>query len=181
MSMSTRSRRVCLAAALAGTASLAQGQAQAPAGVNPLSQLPAPAPVPLAPEPAPQLRLEQPAGPATSKLEQSITPSRFDIEGVDALAFDEVAGRFAALVGRPTTVHELVRLAQEVTSLYKERGYPLSFTYVPDQGFAGGVVRIVAVEGYIASVRIEGEAGAAMPKLREIGRASCRERVSSVV
>ena len=176
MKMSMRSRRVCLAAALAGTASLAQGQAQAPAGANPLSQLPAPAPVPLAPEPAPQLRLDQPAGPAASKLAQRITPSRFDIEGVDALGFDEVAGRFAPLVGRPTTVQELVRLAQEVTALYKERGYPLSFAYMPDQDFAGGVVRIVAVEGYIASVRIEGDAGASMPKLREIAERLQAER-----
>ena len=168
-----RYHRVGLALALAGTVSTLY--AQTPAG-NPLSQLPAPAPVPSPAEPAPQVDVRTPAGPAAGRLAQSFVPTRFDIEGVNALAFADVARRFAPLVGKPTTPAQLVAVAAEVTTAYKDGGLPLSFVYIPDQSFAGGVVRVVAVEGYIASVRIEGDAGPAEPKLREMAERLLADR-----
>ncbi|RZI67805.1 MAG: ShlB/FhaC/HecB family hemolysin secretion/activation protein [Variovorax sp.] len=171
--MPMRYHRVGLALALAGTVSTLY--AQTPAG-NPLSQLPAPAPVPSPAEPAPQVDVRTPAGPAAGRLAQSFVPTRFDIEGVNALAFADVARRFAPLVGKPTTPAQLVAVAAEVTTAYKDGGLPLSFVYIPDQSFAGGVVRVVAVEGYIASVRIEGDAGPAEPKLREMAERLLADR-----
>lgn len=168
-----RYHRVGLALALAGTVSSLH--AQTPAG-NPLSQLPAPALVPSPAEPAPQVDVRAPAGPAAGRLAQSFVPTRFDIEGVNALAFADVARRFAPLVGKPTTPAQLVAVAAEVTTAYKDGGLPLSFVYIPDQSFAGGVVRVVAVEGYIASVRIEGDAGPAEPKLREMAERLLADR-----
>lgn len=163
-----------LALALAGAAPLLH--AQTPSAGNPLSQLPAPAPIPQPAAVAPQVELRAPAGPSGSALDRALTPTRFDIEGVDALAFADVARRFTALVGRPTTVGQLVAIANELSTLYKDSGLPLSFVYVPDQRFEGGVVRIVAVEGYIASVRIEGDAGPATPKLRAMAERLTQER-----
>jgi hemolysin activation/secretion protein len=163
-----------------GTALLLAGSAcalhaQTPSGGNPLDQLPAPVPLP-APVITPRVDLPAPSGPAGRSLAQVIRPSRFDIEGTDAMPFDEVAKRFAPLVGREVTVGALVGLAAEVSADYKARGLPLSFAFIPDQTFAGGVVRVVAVEGYIAKVRTEGDAGPATERLRAIAERLTTER-----
>lgn len=163
-----------------GTALLLAGSAcalhaQTPAGGNPLDQLPAPVPLP-APVTTPRVELPAQPGPAGRSQEQVIRPTRFDIEGTDAMPFDEVAKRFAPLVGRDVTVGALVALAREVSADYKARGLPLSFAFIPDQSFADGVVRVVAVEGYIAGVRIEGDAGPAAERLRAIAERLKAER-----
>lgn len=162
-SMRRRSGAVALALATAATGLHAQS-----GGGNPLDQLPSTRPLQPAPAPRTTVDVLTPAGPAEARLARSVTPARFDIEGVQAIPFDEVARLFAPLAGQPVTVERLVALSREATALYRGRGHPLSFVFVPDQTFEGGVVRVVAVEGYIASVRIEGDAGAAEPKLREI-------------
>jgi hemolysin activation/secretion protein len=166
--------RVGVALALAGGAAALQAQNARPG--NPLDQLPAPTPVPAPRDPAPRVELRAPAGPTGNRLEQSFTATRFDIEGVRALPFERVAALFAPLAGRPTTAAQLVQRATEASALYRDAGHPLSFVFVPDQTFAGGVVRVVAVEGYLSGLRIEGDAGPATPKLREIAAPLLAER-----
>ncbi|MCZ8256507.1 MAG: ShlB/FhaC/HecB family hemolysin secretion/activation protein, partial [Polaromonas sp.] len=140
--------------------------AQTPGG-NPLDTLP-----------MPQLPREQKADPGItilpSQLEAqprrslNVTPQRFQIEGVHAISFDEVANLFKPLAGQTVTVARIAEVSREVTALYKQQGYALSFAFVPEQDFKNGVVRIVAVEGYAANVKIEGDPGRAETLLREI-------------
>ncbi len=171
-----RLSRIGIVVALAGAA--AAPHAQTVQGGNPLDQLPSPAPVPSVRAPAPQVDARPPAGAAdgAGKLERRIVPSRFDIEGVKALPFPEIAALFAPLAGQPVAVARLVELAAQATALYKQAGMPLSFVYLPDQEFDGGVVRVVAVEGYIGSVRIDGDAGPAEARLRAIAGRLLAER-----
>lgn len=145
-----------------------------PAG-NPLDRLPLPPAS--APSKAPSARVEVqvPAG-AGDRLGQRVTPTRIDIEGVNALPFPQVAALFAPWVGQPVPVARLVEAARQATALYKEKGHPLAFVYVPDQRFEGGVVRVVAVEGYIAQVRIEGDAGPSEERLRAMAATLQTER-----
>lgn len=160
------------AAATIGT----PGQAQALRG-NPLDQLPAP------PTPATQpgagaatLEAAPPSGAAASKLDLRLVPTRFDIEGVSAIAFKDVAQLFAGLVGQSVTVAQLVAQTRLATALYRDSGRPLSFVYLPDQPFTDGVVRVVAVEGFIDTVRIEGDAGPDEPMLRAMTQRLLNER-----
>jgi len=163
MPVRLRLLRSGLGAALAGGLA-ASGHAQSG---NPLDQLPLPSRQ--APVPAPQAQVDvQTPAQASGRMGQTVTPSRFDIEGVAALPFADVAGLFAPLAKQPVPVARLVQAAREATALYKERGHPLAFVYVPEQSFQGGVVRVVAVEGYIAAVRIEGDAGPAQARLRAL-------------
>ncbi len=135
-------------------------------GGNPLDSLPRAPDAPAA-GPAPQVT------PNPAALQQlmalPITPTRFDISGVNAIPFAEVTALFAPLAGKPTTVGKLIELSNSVTRLYKDRGYALSFAFLPAQDFAGGVVRVVAVEGHVASVRIDGDAGKAREQLEALG------------
>lgn len=168
-------RRVRMAVAMA-LATVTTGLHAQSGGGNPLDQLPSSRPLEPGPAPRTTVDVQTPAGPAEPRLARSVTPTRFDIEGVQAIPFAEVANLFAPLAGQPVTVERLVALSRDATALYRERGHPLSFVFVPDQTFDGGVVRIVAVEGYIASVRIEGDTGAAEPKLRQIAERLQAER-----
>ncbi|WP_322101977.1 ShlB/FhaC/HecB family hemolysin secretion/activation protein [Paraburkholderia sp. J41] len=137
-----------------------------PLGGNPLDALPQIN----APQKAPSVSVQvQPQAPQLQQLLAThITPSTFKVEGVKSIPFDEVAKRFAPLAHRDITIGELIETANGVTRLYQERGYALSFAFVPAQDFADGVVRITVVEGYVSNVKITGKPGALEDKIRAI-------------
>lgn len=157
--------RIAAFAVLGAAGGVAWAQAS---GGNPLDSLPR-APEAPAPGPAPKVT---PAGSAAVQqlLALPITPTRFDIEGVKAIPFASVQALFAPLTGQPTTVGKLIGQAQAVTRIYKDAGYALSFAYLPAQDFASGVVRVVAVEGHVAGVRIEGDPGNARQSLLDLAQ-----------
>lgn len=150
--------------ALAATAA---GPAQAqtrPAG-NPLESLPQ--------INAPQrstvtVQVEPQAQQVQELLARHITPSTIRVEGVKSLPFDLVSSRFTPLVGKDITIGQLIETANGVTKLYQERGFALSFAFVPAQTFENGVVRVTIVEGYVSDVQITGKPGPMESKLRAV-------------
>lgn len=166
-----RAALVALAASVAVASTPAWPQALR-AG-NPLDVLP-----PTPPDATGEVRVETAPAPtpAPDLLASSVTPTRFDIEGVRAIDFAPVAASFAPLVGKTVTVADLVAQASQATSLYREAGYPLSFFFVPPQDLAGGVVRVVAVEGHIAQVRIEGDPGRSAERIEAIAQVLTGEK-----
>lgn len=161
-------RPLLLAGAAWWVATGAGAQALAPVG-SPLDTLPRPA-LPTQPGADAQVDVEvqRPAPPGADVLNAPLTPRQFDIEGVHSIPFEAVAALFAPLAGQPVTVSDIVARAQQATALYQQRGYALSFFFVPMQDFRHGLVRVVAVEGHVQTVRIEGNAGKAEARLREI-------------
>ncbi|CAG2128778.1 Hemolysin transporter protein shlB precursor [Ralstonia mannitolilytica] len=123
-----------------------------------------------------QVEVQRPNPALENLLATHLTPSKFQIEGVKTLPFPEIAAHFAPLAGHDVTVAQLLQAANDVTKLYAERGYPLSFAFVPAQTFEGGVVRITVVEGYVARMRIEGTPGPLEDRLREISQRMMDER-----
>lgn len=140
---------------------------RSPGQGNPLDTLPKLEATPAQPV---STDIQKPApDPALQRLLNArITPSRFRIAGVHALPFDTVAAEFAGLVNRSVTVAELLRAADNVTRLYREHGYPLSFAFVPDQSFEDNVVAVNIVEGYVETIKVQGNAGASKERLRKI-------------
>lgn len=161
-------RPLLLAGAAWWVATGAGAQALAPVG-SPLDTLPRPV-LPLQPgaDARVDVEVQRPAPPGAEVLNARLTPRKFDIEGVQSLPFDTVAALFAPLAGQAVTVGDIVARARQATALYQERGYALSFFFVPMQDFQHGVVRVVAVEGHVQTVRIEGQPGKAEARLREI-------------
>lgn len=101
-------------------------------------------------------------------LARHLTPTTFQIEGVKSVPFEDISRRFTPLVGKDITIGELIGTANGVTKLYQDRGFALSFAFVPAQTFEGGVVRVSVVEGYVADVKVTGKPGAMEAKLRAI-------------
>lgn len=165
-------RQVLLAGVACWAAAGAQAQALAPAA-SPLDTLPRST---LPEQRAVEVEVKPPAAPAAGLLATALTPRRFDIEGVQSIPFDEVAALFTPLVGQSVTLGQIVERSQQATQLYQKRGYALSFFFVPQQDFRDGRVRVVAVEGHVQAVQIEGDAGPAEPKLRELADNIRREK-----
>ncbi|HEY3599608.1 MAG TPA: POTRA domain-containing protein [Paraburkholderia sp.] len=151
------------AAALAGST---HAQTRPAVSGNPLEALPQIK----APDKGPNVTLQvaPQAPPLQQLLARHLTPTRVQVEGVKSIPFDDVAQRFTPLVGKDITIGELIEVADGVTKLYQARGYALSFAFVPAQTFEGGVVRVTVVEGYVAQVKLTGDAGAIEPRLRAL-------------
>ncbi|MEX1828759.1 ShlB/FhaC/HecB family hemolysin secretion/activation protein [Luteibacter sp. CQ10] len=150
----------------------APAQVRVPA--NPLQTLPRTE----APKQAPsvQVNVQAPTQAMEALLATRVTPSRFDVTGVKSIPFSSVADLFAPMRGKQVTVRDLVETANKVTAMYKDRGYALSFAFVPAQTFANGVVKITAVEGYVAEVKITGDAGNMENRIRAMANHVMGER-----
>jgi hemolysin activation/secretion protein len=69
----------------------------------------------------------------------------------------ELESYYASLIGTDVTLTQMTDLAAQLTTRYRADGYILAQVVVPEQQIEGGVVRMVAVEGFIDRVLIEGE------------------------
>lgn len=92
-------------------------------------------------------------------------PVAFDVtqvvvEGATLIAPEALLAG-APLPSGPTEFAALQRLAEQVQRRYAEAGYGGVVAYLPPQPLTGGSVRIVVVEGKLASVAVRGADGAA--------------------
>lgn len=165
---------VLLAFVALAIAPAAHPQARLPT-TNPLQTLPQ-APPPIS-EPRVSTTIQPQQNPELAALlALPVTPSRFDVTGVRSVPFEEIAGAFRPLAGRQATIADLIAAAETCTRRYREHGYALSFCYIPTQDFAGGVVKVTAVEGYIAELKITGQAGKLERRIRAIVRRISEDR-----
>lgn len=167
---------------LLGIAVVSSAQAQVRAPANPLQTLPRTE----TPRQAPvQVNVQAPNEALQALLAKHITPTRFDVVGVKAIPFADVAALFAPMRGKDITIGQLVEAANKVTEMYRKRGYALSFAFIPGQDFAQGVVRVTAVEGYVSKVDVRGDAGNMDKRIRAIAarvvaNGRCARKPSSV-
>lgn len=107
--------------------------------------------------------LPQQEAPPQNDLRVTLTDVVF--EGANAVPVTDLEAIAANYVGRDMPLAEVFRLAEEVTAEYRRRGYVLSRAVVGPQRIETGVVTIQILEGYVASVNIEGDAGGYRPFL----------------
>lgn len=87
---------------------------------------------------------------------QPMRVERFEVEGNTLVSDSELAPLLAPYQGRSLTLDELKAVAEEVTRYHIERGYKLAHTYVPEQSFQNGVVRLLVFEGKVGELKVEG-------------------------
>lgn len=67
------------------------------------------------------------------------------------------------------TLAEIYRIVERLTARYRNAGYILSQVIVPAQTVEGGAIRLQAIEGYIANVRVEGGSAALRERVKKYG------------
>lgn len=158
-------------------ATLGTARADGPLRGNPVDALPQIERPPSATQPPPVVQAQTPEQLALqARLAQRIVPRHFDVTGVHALPFEDVAALLSPLSGKEISLGELVQQVDRITQLYRNRGYPLSFALVQNQSFANGLVVVTVVEGYIGTVRIEGDIGNARDRLESLAEPLKQEK-----
>ena len=104
---------------------------------------------------APAPEAEQPG----QILQKRIQLKRIEIAGGGHYPLSTWRPLLEPLTRKPIQVSELVAAAKAITQRYQSDGFFISFAYVPNQDFRGGVARIVLVEGHIKEVRSSGDLG----------------------
>ncbi|ABC30129.1 Hemolysin activation/secretion protein [Hahella chejuensis KCTC 2396] len=78
------------------------------------------------------------------------------LEGSTVLSRADTDPVFAPYLQRWITMEQLQEIRQTLSIMYLQRGYVNSGVVIPDQRVSNGVVRLIAVEGRLASVNLTG-------------------------
>ncbi|MDD1137417.1 ShlB/FhaC/HecB family hemolysin secretion/activation protein [Pseudomonas sp. TNT2022 ID233] len=81
------------------------------------------------------------------------------IEGGTLYPLNELAEIYKPLIGRESSLADLIEATRTITRRYQQDGYLLSYAFLPQQTFNDGVARVVLVEGYVRDVQIAGDVG----------------------
>ena len=78
------------------------------------------------------------------------------VEGSTVLTERDLQAAFGEFVGKEISLDQVYAVSAALTAKYRNNGYVLSRVVVPPQRVGDGIVRLKAIEGYIAEVRIQG-------------------------
>lgn len=107
-----------------------------------------------------------PADPASVGQSQSacadsdaecVTLLGVTIDGAQAFSAAELAGAYEDFLAQRVGLQELALIASRITKRYLDEGYFLSQAIVPPQELAGGVARILVIEGRVSEVEVRGD------------------------
>lgn len=159
------------------TAALLIGSQTVMANANPEGALPSLERAQPPTEPAVKLDTSQEVDERLNKLLATrVLVKRFDVKGAEVVSLKEIEGLTQPYLDEVHTVKEYMELASKITKLYRDKGYPLSFAYVPAQTFANHVVQIDVIEGYVGKLVMEGDFGNSEERIREIVRPLLEEK-----
>ena len=152
------SRLICVAMAAIGALSVpvchAQTPGAAPGQFEREFQPPPPVPAREAPVVPPAFEDRPPADADKVRF----VLRQMTVEGSTVLTEQDLQVAFGDLVGKEISLDQVYAVAAALTAKYRNEGYVLSRVVVPPQRITDGIVRLKAVEGYIAEVRIQGTA-----------------------
>ena len=91
------------------------------------------------------------------------------VDGVTAYRAEAIRAMYGKVLHTEVTLSAVYRIVDALTARYRNDGYILLQVIVPAQAVEGGVVRLQAVEGYVADVRVEGGSPALRERMRHYG------------
>ncbi|MEM5316913.1 ShlB/FhaC/HecB family hemolysin secretion/activation protein [Paraburkholderia sp. JHI869] len=156
-SESLRKTRICLAVALAATALAAHAQVRVPTPPNSgqlLQQVPQPSTQP--PPSNLDLTIQQPKN-APADDTKTFPVRTIEITGNTQLPTDLLHAVVAPSEGKNLTLSDLNALADKISDVYHERGFPLATAYVPAQTIENGIVRIDVAEARYGAVSLNNQ------------------------
>jgi hemolysin activation/secretion protein len=95
-----------------------------------------------------------PGAPSPSGSTAAFRVNSIRLSGVQTLDAALLDPLTAPYTGRDVSLSELETLAQQISALYRERGYFLAQALVPVQTVQGGIVEISVVEGRLGKITI---------------------------
>ncbi|MBF8647615.1 ShlB/FhaC/HecB family hemolysin secretion/activation protein [Pseudomonas pudica] len=115
-----------------------------------------------------QLGVADGDSPAWSPANTPLVLHKVRFEGGTVFPLSDLREHYQPLIGRQTTLGELLQYTARLTQRYRQEGYLLSYAYLPPQELADGRVNVVLVEGYIRDYRVDGDIGPAGAYLHQL-------------
>jgi hemolysin activation/secretion protein len=134
-------------------APLGLGQVTAPGQIEKEFQTTPRLPAPQAPVQPPVEEQKAPQGAENVRL----TLKAVVVEGSTVYKDADLRPLYAQALGKEISLADVFVLANDMTSKYRNDGYVLSQVLVPTQNIKDGVVRLKAVEGFVAQTRTQGK------------------------
>jgi hemolysin activation/secretion protein len=103
-----------------------------------------------------QAQEEKPTLPEAEKAGPKVLINKIQVEGatlVPAAEIDEITARYQ---GQELTLDDMQTIADEITALYRQKGYVTSRAYLPPQNIKAGLLIIRVVEGKLGQVDVRG-------------------------
>lgn len=156
-----RKTRIGFAVPLVATALAAHAQVRAPAPPNSgsgqlLQQVPQPSVQP--PPSNLDLTIQQPKETPADNT-KTFPVRTIEITGNTELPTPLLHDAVAASEGKNLTLSDLNALADRISDVYHEHGFPLATAYVPPQTIDNGVVRIDVAEARYGAIRLNNQSG----------------------
>lgn len=104
----------------------------------------------------PEIEVEEVERPRAEGEIEKVFIERIDVSGNTVISDVEIDKITAPFEGKEVTLSDLQTVADNISSLYREKGYITSFAYLPPQKIDTASVRIEIIEGKLNEVRIEG-------------------------
>ena len=112
-------------------------------------------PPPITPKPSPDVLPRSPEPrPALGAPGLKVTVTRFQISGNTLYSEAVLLATIQEFVGKEQNIDGLNDAATKVRAYYRERGYFLAQTYLPQQEIKGGVVEIAVIEARLGKVEL---------------------------
>ena len=112
----------------------------------------------------------QPHAPIPGAEKTFFELNQVTFTGNTVISDKELQSIFASSLHKKISVADLQSLVQQVTVLYRDRGYILSHAILPPQEVKNGVVKVEVIEGFIDSVTVTGHPGGAKKLIEEYGQ-----------
>jgi hemolysin activation/secretion protein len=143
--------------------------------------LAAPVQIPGAVQPGHERTLPQPApaptvdfsvvAPQRSPVPRAVDEIHFTlndihIEGAATIAPETFRPLYQNLIGKDVTLSNILDVADHIEQAYRDAGYLLVRAYVPPQHVRDGIFTIHVVEGFVATVSVEGGDAAVRQQIR---------------
>ncbi|MEQ1854246.1 MAG: POTRA domain-containing protein, partial [Chthoniobacteraceae bacterium] len=117
-------------------------------------------PAPTLPKPSPDVVPRQPEPrPALGAPGLKVVVTRFTISGNTLYSEAVLLASIQEFVGKEQNIDGLNDAATKVRAYYRERGYFLAQTYLPQQEIKGGVIEIAVIEARIGKVELNMKPG----------------------
>jgi len=99
--------------------------------------------------------------PHRSPVPRAVDEIHFELKdlrivGASKLPPESFRPLYANLIGKDVTLSDILDVADGIEDRYRKAGYPLTRAYVPPQRVGDGIFTINVVEGYVASISVEG-------------------------
>lgn len=116
----------------------------------------------------PELKVPEAQPRQTLQMGTQVLVRNVRIEGGSVYPIEELAELYRPLIGRESSMSELLEATRSITRRYQADGYLISYAFLPNQRFEDGLVRVVLVEGYIKDYQLQGELGAVQGYLEKL-------------